>query len=274
VKIGGASVLLTGGSRGLGPWTAKALLVRGARATLAARSGDDLERVREALGGDAVATIAADVTDPSGRAKMVQAAEEAHGPVDILVNNAGIESVLPFTEYSEDEIRSIVDVNLNSAIQLARLVVPGMLERGRGHVVNISSLAGKSAVPYNTVYSATKHGLNGFTYSLREELHGTGVSASTICPGFVAESGMFARWGGRAPRGSGTGTDPRQVANAVVRAIEHDKPDVVVAGALPQIADVALAASPRLSGVVARRTGAYELLRRHAESQARKRRGS
>jgi hypothetical protein len=64
------------------------------------------------------------------------------------------------------------------------------------------------------------------------------------------------------------------VANAVVRAIEHDKPDVVVAGALPQIADVALAASPRLSGVVARRTGAYELLRRHAESQARKRRGS
>jgi uncharacterized protein len=270
VRIGGTGVLLTGGSRGLGPWIAKALLVRGARVTLAARSEDDLERVRRAL-GEGAASIGADVTDPSSRAKMVQAAEEAHGPVDILVNNAGIESVLPFREYTEEEISSIVDVNLNAAIQLTRLVVPGMLERGRGHVVNISSLAGKSAVPYNTVYSATKHGLNGFTYSLREELHGTGVSASTICPGFVAESGMFARWGGRAPRGSGTGTDPRKVAVAVVRAIEHEKPDIVVAGALPQIADVALAVSPRFTGVAARRTGAYDLLRRHAESQARKR---
>jgi uncharacterized protein len=272
VKIGGTSVLLTGGSRGLGPFMARALVARDARVTLAARSADDLEKVRVSLDPDRVAAVAGDVTEPADRAGMVAAAEEAFGPVDILVNNAGIESVLPFTGYREDEIRSIVEVNLDAPIQLCRLVVPGMVERGHGHVVNIASLAGKAAVPYNTVYSATKHSLVGFTYSLREELYGTGVSLSVICPGFVSEAGMFTTWEhDEIPRGSGTGTDPRKVAAAVIRAIEQDKPDVVVAGALPQLSDVALALSPRLSGAVARRTGAYSLLRKEARANAGRR---
>jgi len=272
VKIGGTSVLLTGGSRGLGPFIARALVAREARVTLAARSADDLEEVRASLDPDRVATVAGDVTEPADRGRMVETAQEAFGPIDILVNNAGIESVLPFTDYGEDEIRSIVEVNLDAPIQLCRLVIPGMVERGGGHVVNIASLAGKAAVPYNTVYSATKHGLVGFTYSLREELHRTGVSLSVICPGFVSEAGMFATWEhDEVPRGSGTGTDPRKVAAAVIRAIEEDKPDVVVAGALPQLSDVALALSPRLSGAVARKTGAYSLLRKEAKANAGKR---
>jgi uncharacterized protein len=272
VKIGGTSVLLTGGSRGLGPFIARALVLRDARVTLAARSADDLEEVRASLDPDRVSAVPGDVTEPADRARMIKAAEEAFGPVDILVNNAGIESVLPFTEYDEDEIRSIVQVNLDAPIQLTRLAMPGMVERGRGHVVNIASLAGKAAVPYNTVYSATKHGLVGFTYSLREELHGTGVSVSVVCPGFVAEAGMFTTWEhGEVPRGSGTLTDPRKVAAAVIRAIEQDKPDVVVAGMLPQLSDVALALSPRFSGAVARKTGAYSLLRKEARANAGKR---
>jgi uncharacterized protein len=272
VELDGARVLLTGGSRGIGPFIARALLARAARVTLAARSADDLEAVRHSLGSDRVATIAGDVTSEEDREAMVADAEAAFGPTDVLVNNAGIEMILPFPEYSEEDIHTMVATNLDAPIQLCRLVVPGMLARGRGHIVNVASLAGKAPTPYNTVYAATKHGLIGFTYSLRAELHGTGVSASAVCPAFVAEAGFVTAYTEpNVSRGLGTETNPRRVAQAVVRAIERDKPDVVVAGALPQVADVSLAISPRLTTFLARRLGGYDSLRREAQARARRR---
>jgi len=272
VELGGARVLLTGGSRGIGPFIARALLARGARVTLAARSADDLAAVRHSIGSDRVATVAGDVTNQEDREAMVAEAEAAFGPTDVLVNNAGIEAILPFSEYTEDDIHAMVATNLDAPIQLCRLVVPGMLARGRGHIVNVASLAGKAPTPYNTVYAATKHGLIGFTYSLRAELHGTGVSASAVCPAFVAEAGFVTAYTEpNVSRGLGTETNPRRVARAVVRAIERDKPDVVVAGALPQIADVSLAISPRLTTFLARRLGGYDSLRREAQARARRR---
>jgi uncharacterized protein len=272
VELDGARVLLTGGSRGIGPFIARALLASGARVTLAARSADDLEAVRHYLGSDRVATVAGDVTSEENRETMVADAEAAFGPTDVLVNNAGIEAILPFSEYTEDDIHAMVSTNLDAPIQLCRLVVPGMLSRGRGHIVNVASLAGKAPTPYNTVYAATKHGLIGFTYSLRAELHGTGVSASAVCPAFVAAAGFVTEYAEpNVSRGLGTETNPRRVARAVVRAIERDKPDVVVAGALPQIADVSLAISPRLTTFLARRLGGYDSLRREAQARARRR---
>jgi uncharacterized protein len=272
VELDGARVLLTGGSRGIGPFIARALLARGARVTLAARSTDDLERVRHSIGSDRVTTVAGDVTSQEDREAMVAGAEAAFGPTDVLVNNAGIEAILPFPEYTEEDIHALVATNLDAPIQLCRLVVPGMLARGRGHIVNVASLAGKAPTPYNTVYAATKHGLIGFTYSLRAELHGTGVSASAVCPAFVAEAGFVTAYTEPSlSRGLGTETSPRRVARAVVRAIERDKPDVVVAGALPQIADVSLAISPRLTTFLARRLGGYDSLRREAQARARRR---
>jgi short-subunit dehydrogenase len=272
VKLDGARVLLTGGSRGIGPFIARALLARGVRVTLAARSADDLEAVRHSLGSDRVAMVAGDVTNEEDRVAMVADAEAAFGPTDVLVNNAGIEMILPFPEYTEEDIHAMVATNLDAPIQLCRLVVPGMLARGRGHIVNVASLAGKAATPYNTVYAATKHGLIGFTYSLRAELHGTGVSASAVCPAFVSEAGFATAYAEpNVGRGLGTETNPRRVARAVVRAIERDKPDVVVAGALPQIADVSLAISPRLTTFLARRLGGYDSLRREAQARARRR---
>jgi short-subunit dehydrogenase len=272
VELDGASVLLTGGSRGLGPYIARALLGRGARVTLAARSAEDLQRVRDTLDPAGVATVSGDVTNEEDRNTMVADAEAPFGPLDVLVNNAGIESILPFERYGEDEITSMIMVNLDAPIQLCRLVVPGMVDRRRGHLVNIASLAGKAAVPYNTVYSATKHGLVGFTYSLRAELHETGVTASVICPGFVSEAGMFAdRAHPEVPRGTGTWTTPPKVAAAVIRAIERDLADVIVSGALGKMADVSIAVAPRLTEAIARRTGAYRLQRREAEAQARRR---
>lgn len=272
MELGGARVLLIRGSRGIGPFIARALLAQGASVTLAARSADDLEGVRHSIGSDRVTTVAGDVTSQEDREAMVAEAEAAFGPTDVLVNNAGIEAILPFAEYTEDDIHAMVATNLDAPIQLCRLVVPGMLARGRGHIVNVASLAGKAPTPYNTVYAATKHGLIGFTYSLRAELHGTGVSASAVCPAFVVEAGFVTAYTEpNVSRGLGTETNPRRVARAVVRAIERDKPDVVVAGALPQIADVPLAVSPRLTTFLAQRLGGYDSLRREAQARARRR---
>ncbi|HEX2032171.1 MAG TPA: SDR family NAD(P)-dependent oxidoreductase [Actinomycetota bacterium] len=273
MELNGASVLLTGGSRGIGPHIARALLARGATVTLAARSKDGLERVRESLGTDRVAVVPADVTDEDGRSSAVAAAEEAFGRIDVLVNNAGIEHVLRFVDHSEEDISSIVRVNLEAPMLLARQVLPGMLEHRHGHIVNISSVAGKAAVPYNTVYAGTKHALVGWSLSLRAELHRSGVGVSVICPGYVAEAGFVEHRLVEAPFSAGTGTTPREVAAAVVRAVERDLPEVIVSGFLPRLSDITLAISPRLFEAAARRSGGWLPLQREADARARARRG-
>lgn len=269
-----SNALLTGGSRGIGPYMARALLARGARVTLAARSAEGLAKVRDSLGSEDVAIAPGDVSVETDREKIVGAAEEAFGPVDVLVNNAGIESVLPFPEFTEEEIRRVIDVNLDAPIQLTRLVIPGMLERGKGHIVNISSLSGRTGPPYHTIYSTTKHGLVGFSASLRSELKGTGVSASVICPGYITEAGMFAEERGmEPPKRSGAWGTPRDVARAVIRAIEKDVPDIIVAKGMAKIADVAFAISPRLVDAIARRTGGYRPQEETARREVARRRG-
>ena len=274
MDLQGAHVLLTGGSRGIGPYIARALLSRGANLTLAARSEEDLARVRDELGPDRVAIAAGDVSVEADREKMLVGAEEAFGPIGVLVNNAGIESVLPFPEFEEDEIRRVIDVNLEAPIQLTRLVVPGMIERGKGHVVNISSLSGMTGPPYHTIYSSTKHGLVGFSAALRNELKGTGVSASVICPGYITEAGMFAEERGlEPPKKSGAWGTPRDVARAVVRAIEKDVPDIIVARGMAKLTDVAFAISPSLVDSIARRTGSYKPQEETARREVARRRG-
>jgi short-subunit dehydrogenase len=274
MDLQGAHVLLTGGSRGLGPYMARALLTRGAKVTLTARSAEDLERTRKELGEEVTAAVAGDVSVEADREKMVVGAEEAFGPIDVLVNNAGTESVLPFPEFEEDEIHRVIDVNLEAPIQLTRLIVPGMIERGKGHVVNISSLSGRTGPPYHTIYSSTKHGLVGFSAALRNELKGTGVSASVICPGYITEAGMFAEERGMdPPKKSGAWGTPRDVARAVVRSIEKDVPDINVARGMAKLADVAFAISPRFVDWVARRTGGYKPNEETARREVAKRRG-
>jgi short-subunit dehydrogenase len=268
VRLDGASVLLTGGSRGIGPHIARALLARGARVTLVARSSEQLERVRGSLDGNRAAPAPADITTDQGRRTAVAAAQAAFGPVDVLVNNAGWEQVMRFVDQSEEDIAATVRLNLEAAMLLARLVLPGMLDRRRGHVVNISSIAGKAAVPYNSVYSGTKHALVGWSLSLRAELHRSGVGVSVICPGYVLEAGLFAehRLVSERPR-AGTGTTPQKVAEAVVRAIEKDLPEVLVSGFLPKLSDVMLAISPRAFEAAARRSGGWLPMKREADAR-------
>jgi short-subunit dehydrogenase len=268
VKIEGANVILTGASRGIGRVMATHLARRGARVALSARSEDSLQEVAkeiQARGGTALA-VACDVTAEEDRAELLRRVESELGPIDVLINNAAIESVRAFADMPEKDIADIVDTNLLATLLLTRAVLPSMLERRRGHVVNISSVAGKTMTPWNSVYSATKHALIGWTQSLRVELHGSGVSASVICPGFVLREGLFARWGDeRTGKRSGTATTPEKVAAATIRAIEKDVPEIVVSGPVGRIADVAFAVSPSLTATVGRRSPAVKLFRDEAE---------
>src|SRR5688500_1837746 len=128
MKLRNANVLLTGGSRGIGPHIARALIGKGARVTLAARTENDLKEVANALPGERVATATADITTPEGRETALAVAEDTFGPIDVLVNNAGEERIARFTDYTPSDVGGMIGLNLDAAIRLTRFVVPGMLE--------------------------------------------------------------------------------------------------------------------------------------------------
>lgn len=255
--------ILTGASRGLGVEIARALAARGAGLALAARDEDGLERTAadlERLGVRTI-TVPTDVTVTEDLERLVARTTAELGPPDLLVNNAGIETIAPFERFEVERIEQIVATNLAAAMKLTRLVLPGMIERGRGHVLNVSSASGKAGVPYYAVYGATKHALVGFSWSLRTEVAEHDVGVSVVCPGFVSGTGMYADRSNDAkpPRSMSTVT-PHDVAAAVVAAIEKNRAEIVVARGLAKVADVFYAFSPELAMNVAKRMGVNEFL--------------
>jgi short-subunit dehydrogenase len=266
--IRGTHALVTGGSRGLGPYIARALAGEGVNLTLTARSADSLRQVAEELAGGAarVHSIAADVCDDGARRELVEEAESTLGPIDILVNNAGIEAIVPYTDLPPDHIEAMIRTNLEAPLILSRLVLEGMIERGRGHVVMMSSLGGKKGSPYSATYAATKAGLIAWTSGLRIELEGTGVSASVICPGFVSEAGMFAMRTQKAPKVLGTST-PEAVVQAVLRAIQRDVGEIIVNPGPVRLMMVFEHLSPGFARWVLEKAGVYDYYRRQAEEE-------
>jgi short-subunit dehydrogenase len=228
----GTTAIVTGASRGIGVFIARALAKEGVNLSLAARSEAELEVVRTemvALGVKAIATKC-DVTDADDRARLLERTESELGPVDILVNNAGIDPATRFENVDPDDLVRTIDVNLIAAMLLTRSVVPGMLERQRGHVVNIASGAGKVGVAYAVAYATSKHGLVGFTNSLRCEYDKSPVGFSVVCPALVSETGMYARWenvGVKAPKIVGRAS-PGKVADVVVSCIRKNRGEVLV----------------------------------------------
>ncbi|MEO8541329.1 MAG: SDR family oxidoreductase [bacterium] len=225
--------VLTGASRGLGPYMARSLAGEGMNLVLAARSAPELETIAEeirGLGRKAIA-VTCDVVSTEDRARLVQAALAEFGRIDVLVNNAGIELTAHFERQPDEEIARVIEVNLTAAMHLARAVLPAMLERKSGHIVNIASLAGKVPVPFSIPYAASKAGLIGFTESFRSEFRKRGVSASVICPGLVSEAGMYKdmqdQSGVKENMLAGTVT-PAKVAADVVKAIKRDRPEMLV----------------------------------------------
>lgn len=193
------------------------------------------------------------------------------GPLDLLVNNAGVETVGAFVAYTPEQLTAMVDVNLTAPMLLTHSVLPGMLERGRGHVVFISSLAGKFGPAYNEPYAATKAGLIGLTQSLRAEHRRSPVGFSVVCPGFVAGDGMYQRMveeGISSNRLMGE-TTVEKVAGGVVKAIREDRPEVLESGSpvRPLLAVGQLA--PRLVEWAGDRIGAAEIFRRTAAQRDR-----
>ncbi len=231
--LSGANALLTGAAGGLGRHIARALAEQGVRLAVSGRREEPLlelcSELRRDHGADAVPLLA-DLEDPAETAGLVEDAEAAIGPLDLLINNAGLELPAAFQSFTDEELAMVTRVNLVAPMVLTRHALPGMLARDRGHIVTVSSLAGRGGNSYNVLYASTKAGLVGFSRSLRAELAGTSVGASVICPGFIARDGMYAemqRFGINAPIAV-RAVEPERVAHAVVEAIRQDRPDTLV----------------------------------------------
>jgi short-subunit dehydrogenase len=245
-KIEG-TVLLTGASGGIGQATARALAARGAQLVLTGRRADVLEPLAQELGARA---LAVDLADRDAPARL--AAET--GDVEILIANAALPASGTVDDFTQEQIDRALDVNLRAPIALAKLLSEGMVARGHGHLVFMSSLSGKAASPGGSLYAATKFGLRGFALGLREDLRAAGVGVSTICPGFIRDAGMFVNGGARLPRGVGT-RSPQDVAAAVVRAIERNLAEVDVAPFGLRVGAAFAGLAPSLAASVSRRMG-------------------
>ena len=176
----GRTALVTGASRGIGAAVAKALADAGARVWLVARSADALRRVAEEVGGSA---LVADLSDEASLWEAVERfQEEAGGAPDVVVNAAGVFALSPVAGESVASLDRHLAVNLRASFLMARAVLPAMLQRGSGVIVNVGSVAGRKAFPGNAAYSASKFGLRGFHEVLLEELRGTGVRATLVEP--------------------------------------------------------------------------------------------
>ena len=269
----GKRVLLTGAAGGLGPVTGQAVLDRGATLAVTAMSQAELDAGTAGLRpGDRVVRLApGSLTDAAFRADLVTEAAGLLGGVDILINNAGIEAIGHLDRTTQGVIDESVLVNLAAVMDLTRLVLPGMLARGAGHIVNMASLAGVGTPPYLSVYAGTKAGVIGFTRAIRAEFRDRGVSASAICPGFVRGGGMYQRKQDRMPVREPwlLGTTTRQrVAATVIRAVERDLPEPIVNGGPTRVVAALVNAWPGLAGTVSRVAGSTALLRAWADSVA------
>jgi short-subunit dehydrogenase len=263
VNVAGTTVLVTGATGGLGQAIARRLTAAGARVVLSGRRGDVLDALATEIGGE---VAPADLTD----AQSVRDLAAAHADVDILVANAGLSASGVIESWTEEQIDRALDVNLRSAIILARMLVPHMVQRGSGHLVFMSSLAGKSPTAGASIYNATKFGLRGFAGGLRAELHGTGVGVSAIFPGFIRDAGMFAQTGAKLPLGVGT-KSPAQVADATLRAIERNKAEVDVAPVGLRVGSVLGGFVPDIAAAVTRRTGGQKIAAAHESAHMSKR---
>lgn len=182
MNLNGKHVAITGASSGIGDALARELSKAGARLTLVSRRGDLLTALGKECGGQC--HIAAhDLSDVERATDWIKPAEEALGPIDVLINNAGIQLIGKFWELPEDRVDTMVRLNLLTPMKLTRAVLPGMIARGEGAIVDVSSMAALAPTPFMTAYNATKAGLAGGSESSRAELRKLGVHVVTVYPG-------------------------------------------------------------------------------------------
>jgi uncharacterized oxidoreductase len=227
MDIEGKRVLITGGSSGIGLATARALAARGARLVLTGRRRDVVVSAVEQLRGDGadVTGVSADVGTDEGRTATLLGATRAFGGLDILINNAGAVRAGRLTEIREDEIRTMIEVDLVAPILLTRAALPALREGTGGMVVNVTSAIALIAMPFYATYAAVKAGLASFGESLRRELNGEGVHVLTVFPSGTDTPMMSTS---KAGENVGFSLEPAEhVAEAIVRAIASDAIEVV-----------------------------------------------
>jgi len=270
-ELAGLNAILTGASGGIGTYIARALAMQGVNLVLAARSVDKLETLAgemRALGVTAEA-VACDVCDEDSRQALIARAIEVLGHVDILINNAGVEEVVHFELQDPEMIRATIDTNLLAPMLLTRSLLPHMIERNSGHVINISSLSGRTGMPYGSAYAGSKAGISEWGLSLAVEMKERGVAVTNVIPGFVSDAGMHARKGRPAPNAIGEVT-PEKVAAAVVKALNKKALEIFVTKrpVKPLIALKALSTNAALK--VGETMGVVSYLRTLADDRARK----
>jgi short-subunit dehydrogenase len=258
----GQLALLTGATGGIGRAIARALAHKGLNLALVGRNKTALDGLRtELLGtGVDVVAVAADLTDRSQRRNLPIRVASRAGEIDILINNAGVTQVGAFAEIDPEEVRSVLELNTVAPMLVSRTVLPRMIERKAGHIVNISSLAGRVGLPWASVYAASKAALTEWTLALNTELRDTGVIATAIAPGLVSDAGMFADLAVKAPALLGTST-PEAVAEAVVSALEGNGGEVIVSSRPARGVMAARALAPGVVESTARRLGLLDYLR-------------
>jgi short-subunit dehydrogenase len=224
MQLAGRVALVTGATGGIGRATVRELAARGAQLVVAGRDPAELKDLAKAVGGHA---LPGDLAMPGAVDELVQETERLAGPVDVLVNNAGRGHSSPLATIPPGEIDSLLYLDLSVPIQLTRRVLPGMLERGRGRIVMVGSIAGLVGVRNEAVYAAAKGGLAVLADSLTDELIGTGVGVTLIAPGAVATR-FFQKRGSEYQRRLPRMLTPEQVAAAIRDGIESDRRRVVV----------------------------------------------
>jgi short-subunit dehydrogenase len=227
MRLKGAVVVVTGASSGIGAAAALAFARRGARLELGARRVDRLDAVaqkcREA-GSPEVNVRHVDVSHHGDARALIAAALRTHERLDVLVNNAGVGWTGRLHQMPEDRIDELIATNLRGVIATTQAVLPWMLERSRGVIINVASVTGFRASPYSAVYSATKHAIVGLSHALRGELSGSGVKVCVVYPGVTAGTEFF----GKIEPAIGPRYPASYVANVIVRTAQFPRRDVIV----------------------------------------------
>ena len=234
VDLKGKVVLITGASTGIGEACAHALSRRGARLVLTARSTAGLEQVSRAIAPAQASIVPADLRRPQDVTNLVERAIACHGRVDVLINNAGVGVYVSCWRVDPAVVREMMEVNFFAPLELIRSLVPHMQGQGGGTIVNVSSVAGKVALPWLTLYSASKAALNFLSDGLRMELRGTGIHVLSVCPGYVSTGFHQHVLAGEVPRAVANRRrftiTPQECAEAIVTGVEKEKRTIVTPG--------------------------------------------
>src|SRR5438105_7491861 len=268
----GRTALVTGASRGIGPLIAREIAREGNHVVLTGRSGEELQAVTDDLrdNGADVSFLPSNLVQPWAAESLVQTVERERGGIDLLVNNAGGDPQREFDHMTLNENLDILQLNLVAPLTLSHSVLGGMLQRRRGHIVNISALAGRVAFPYSEAYAAAKDGLIGFTRVLRNDYRSRGVSASVLILGPIRGAGQGQRTtdelGLKMPRYI---TSPASaVGKAVVTAIRKDRAEIVVMPGPGRLMKALMDLFPSVGPTMNERAGATELMRKVIDHRA------